>query len=74
MSTASTETAEPIIGEPLLSLYGVARELRCDHRTVKRMIDKRTFPAGDVEIAGRPRWRRSSIVRWVAEQGQRATV
>ena len=42
----------------------LAAVLRCSVRTVQRMKRARTLPA-PLPIAGRPRWARDDVLRWL---------
>ncbi|WP_422932229.1 helix-turn-helix transcriptional regulator [Singulisphaera sp. PoT] len=54
--------------EPLLTLDGVAAMLNAGRRTVERLRSDGDFPKPDLNLGVSPRWRASTIDRWIDEQ------
>ena len=61
--------APPDTIEPLLTITTLAAYLAVDARTVHRMLAAGKLPGPDLRVGigprGAPRWRRSTIDRWV---------
>ncbi|AMV38781.1 helix-turn-helix transcriptional regulator [Planctomyces sp. SH-PL62] len=55
--------------EPPLSIDDLAAALACSRRLVERMRAAGKMPPPDLRVGKMPRWKRSTLVRWIAEGG-----
>ncbi|MDR3618222.1 MAG: helix-turn-helix domain-containing protein [Paludisphaera borealis] len=72
ISNRKPATAEPGPAiEPLLSIDDVAAALSCSRRLVERMRSAGKLPRPDLHVGRMPRWKRETLVRWIAEGGRK---
>ena len=69
-SHRTTIPARPAI-EPLLTIGDVCRELACSRRWLEQARAAGRFPRPACLIGRSPRWKRETLVRWIAEGGSR---
>jgi|GEM_PF-2979406 len=68
--TESTKTDARTV-EPMLTLTGVKNMLSAGRRSVERLRSQGKFPKPDLHIGVSPRWRVSTINRWIDQQADR---
>jgi predicted DNA-binding transcriptional regulator AlpA len=57
--------------EPMLTLDDVASLLACSRRTAERLKSGGTLPRPDLHVGRMPRWRASTVARWIDDEATR---
>lgn len=60
--------APDLLSDPLLSISQLAEWAGCSTKTVRFEIAMGRMPGPDCKIGRRPKWRTSTIARWLDEQ------